>query len=62
MAVSLVERRRVPPGRRADPAGLLAVGVATQQHAFGERQLVAGLARQDVQVDVQHALKRRRRR
>ncbi len=42
-----------------DSAGLLAIGVAPQQHALGERQLVAGLPRQHVQVDVEHALERR---
>src|SRR5829696_9064297 len=38
------------------PAGLFAIGVPPQQHALGERQLVAVLPRQNMQMDVQDGL------
>ena len=47
-------RQRLPQ----QPSGFLAVRVAAQQHALGERQLVAVVPRHHVQVDVEHALER----
>src|SRR5215212_7110947 len=58
LAMASVLRGRVDFGQclAQYPAGLLAIGVATQQHALGERQLVAGLTGQHVQVYVQYGL------
>src|SRR6187549_1103285 len=43
-------------GLAQDTAGLLTIGVAAQQHALGERELVARLPRQHVQVNVEDTL------
>src|SRR5258705_1779941 len=59
MVLVLLSRVQLRQCLAQQPAGPFRVRIPPQQHALGERQLVAALPRQNMQVDVEHRLERR---
>jgi hypothetical protein len=59
MASVLLSRVQLRQGFSQDASGFLSVPITPQQHALGERQLVAVVPRQHVQVDVGDRLESR---